>query len=135
MTSILNFVESAGTDYEATVYYDIGTGEITGSWCDLSEPAGLCAHSLGVELPAGDGRSFAWAPGGGSGPFGQRVVTGVGQGAILNLEGSQFARITLSGGSAGASQGAALSAPDSGWLPHNSQQWTTILPCRRSIAP
>jgi hypothetical protein len=109
-------LESAGTTYEATVYYDIGKGEVTGSWCDLSQPAGLCSHTLGVELPAGDGRSFAWPPGGGSGPFGQRVVTGVGQGAILNLEGSQFARITLSGGSAGASQGAALSAPDSGWL-------------------
>ena len=99
-----------------TLYYDIGAGEVTGSWCDLTSPPGLCTEPLGAELPAGQGRSFAWPPAGGSGPFGQRVITGVGQGAILSLDGNAFTRLVLGGGSAGASQGAALSAPEEGWL-------------------
>ncbi|HEY4779816.1 MAG TPA: hypothetical protein VIH47_09515, partial [Solirubrobacterales bacterium] len=107
---------SGGEKHDATIYYDIGAGEVTGSWCDLTSPAGLCTQPLGAELPSGQGRSFAWPPSSGSGPFGQRVITGVGQGAILSLEGSAFARIALGGGSAGAGQGAALSAPDEGWL-------------------
>jgi hypothetical protein len=109
-------VEAGGGGYPMTFYYDIGDGEVSGSWCDLTAPAGLCTHELGAELPSGDGRSFAWPPASGSEPFGRRVLTGVGQGAILSLEGSAFARITLAGGSAGASRGAALAAPDAGWL-------------------
>jgi hypothetical protein len=107
---------SGGEKHDVTVYYDVGAGEVTGSWCDLTSPAGLCTHPLGAELPAGQGRSFAWPSGGASEPFGRRAVTGIGQGAMLSLEGSAFARIPLGGGSAGASQGAALSAPDEGWL-------------------
>jgi hypothetical protein len=107
---------SGGEKDDATLYYDIGAGEVTGSWCDLTSPPGLCTEPLGAELPAGQGRSFAWPPGGGSGPFGQRVITGVGQGAILSLEGDAFTRLVLGGGSAGASEGAALSAPEEGWL-------------------
>jgi hypothetical protein len=109
-------IDAGGSSYPATFYYDVAKGEVTGSWCDLGAPAGLCAHELGAELPSGDGRSFAWPPSGGSDPFGSRVVTGVGQGAILSLAGSAFSRITLAGGSAGASLGAALAAPDAGWL-------------------
>src|ERR1700733_11672877 len=102
---------SGGEKHDATIYYDIGAGEVTGSWCALTSPAGLCTQPLGAELPSGQGRSFAWPPGGTSGPFGQRVITGVGQGAILSLEGSAFARIALGGGSAGAGPGAPLGAP------------------------
>lgn len=109
-------IVAGSSSYPATFYYDIGAGEVTGSWCDLSAPAGLCAHALEAELPSGDGRSFAWPPTGGGEQFGRRVVTGIGQGAILSLEGSAFARIALAGGAAGTSFGAALASPDSGWL-------------------
>jgi hypothetical protein len=108
-------IGAGGADYDATFYYDLGTKEVTGSWCDLDEPAGLCSRELGAELPDAGGRSFAWPPASGS-PFGARVITGVGQGAILSLEGEVFSRLTLAGGAAGAAQGAALTAPDAGWL-------------------
>jgi hypothetical protein len=101
---------------ETTIFYDISSGEVTGAWCDLEAPAGLCTHPLGAELPERAGRSFAWPAKGASEPYGSRVVTGVGQGAILSLAGESFERIPLAGGTAGAEQGAALSAPDEGWL-------------------
>jgi hypothetical protein len=107
---------SGGQAFDATAYYDIGAAEVTGAWCDLAAPPDLCTHPLGFELPSGQARSFAWASGG---AFGQRVVTGVGQGAILSFAASAFQRIPLAGGDAGASLGAALSAPDSGWLGAN----------------
>jgi hypothetical protein len=102
--------------HDATLYYDDAAGEVTGSWCDLTAPAGLCTFPLGSELPSDQGRSFAWPPGGSSGPFGTRAVTGVGQGAILSLEGSAFRRLTFVGGTAGAEDGAALASPEEGWL-------------------
>jgi hypothetical protein len=106
-------LSSGGQSYDATIYYDIAQGAVTGSWCDLSAPAGLCVFPLGSDLPAAGARSFAWPSGG---PFGGRTITGVGQGAMLNLEGNVFTRIALAGGNAGADAGAALSAPDEGWL-------------------
>jgi hypothetical protein len=105
-----------GAKHEATIYFDAGKDEVTGAWCDLAAPAGLCTQPLEVELPSGAGRSFAWPPAAGYGPYGARAVTGVGQGALLILESSSFLRIPLSGGAAGALQGAALAAPESGWL-------------------
>ncbi len=98
---------------EATIYYDRGAGQVTGSWCDYPHPSQLCQSPLGTELPSGQARSFAWPDGG---PYGRRTITGVGQGAIVNLEGTAFNRIPLAGGEAGADLGAALSAPDQGWL-------------------
>ena len=71
---------------------------------------------LRSELPSGQGRSFAWPPTASSGPFGTRAITGVGQGAILSLEGNAFRRLTFVGGSAGSTEGAALSTPEEGWL-------------------
>jgi hypothetical protein len=106
-------LSAGGQTFDATAYYDIGAGEVTGAWCDLASPGGLCTDPLEFELPAGPGRSFAWPLGG---AFGQRVVTGVGQGAILSFAGSAFERISLGGGDAGSDQGAALSAPGTGWL-------------------
>jgi hypothetical protein len=100
--------------HDATIYFDIAAGKVSGSWCDLA--TALCTFPLGSELPTGDGRSFAWPPAGASGPFGTRAITGVGQGAILSLEGSAFRRLTFVGGDAGSSQGAALSSPEEGWL-------------------
>jgi hypothetical protein len=98
---------------DGTFFYSIPAGRMTGSWCDLNSPAGLCAHPLDAEFPAGEYRSFAWPSGG---PFGQRAVTGVGEGALLELEGESFLRLPLSGGSSGAEFGAALSSPEAGWL-------------------
>lgn len=105
-----------GERFDATIYFEDAAGKVVSSWCDLSNPAGLCTRTLGAELPSGQNRSFAWPPEGGSGPYGRRTITGVGQGAILNLEGTAFTRVSLAGGGAGAERGAALSAPDAGWL-------------------
>lgn len=102
---------------DATVYYDGLEGGLTGSWCDLGAAAGLCEFALGAELSAGGGRSFAWPSGGNpDSPYGGRTITGLGQGAILNLEGTGFVRLALAGGSAGGAEGAALDASLEGWL-------------------
>lgn len=103
-------------NHDATVYFDISKGELTGSWCDLGSAPGLCLQPLGSELPAGQGRSFAWPADGSSGQFGTRAITGVGQGAILSLEAATFRRLTFVGGDAGSKEGAALSSPEEGWL-------------------
>ena len=109
-----------GESSDATVYYDAAEGELTASWCDLEAAAGLCRFGLGSELPAGGGRSFAWPPDGEAGdPYGKRAITGLGEGAILDLEGTGFTRVALAGGNAGAAEGAALDASDEGWLGAN----------------
>ncbi|HET6999118.1 MAG TPA: hypothetical protein VFI03_11065 [Solirubrobacterales bacterium] len=105
----------AGGAHDATVYFDLGDGEVIGAWCDLPVPS-LCSFPLESDLSSGQGRSFAWPPGGGSGSFGTRAITGVGEGAILSLEGSGFRRLTFVGGDAGSDEGAALSSAEEGWL-------------------
>ncbi|HUB99554.1 MAG TPA: hypothetical protein VMS11_07005 [Solirubrobacterales bacterium] len=107
---------AGGAKQEATAYYDIAAGEVTASWCDLTSPAGLCTFALGSELPSGEGRSFAWPANGASGPHGTRVITGIGPGAILSLQGTAFIRNPIASGNAGSEFGAALSAPEEGWL-------------------
>jgi hypothetical protein len=102
-----------GESSDATVYYDIAQGKLTGSWCDLAAAAGLCEYGLESELPGGEGRSFAWATGD---PYGKRAITGLGQGAVLSLEGTAFTRLALAGGNAGAGEGAALEESGEGWL-------------------
>jgi hypothetical protein len=116
-----------GQPFDATLYYDIAEGdprqgEVTGSWCDpvegLPEEAGkaLCEFPLGSKLPGGEARSFAWAPADPTTePYGRRAITGVGRGEMLIFESGAFSRIPLSGGG-GTNAGAALSAPDEGWL-------------------
>src|SRR6185437_9033895 len=47
---------------------------------------------------------------------GSRVLAGVEEGAIVSLLGTSFARNPLVGGDAGSTEGAALSAPEEGWL-------------------
>lgn len=103
------------TEAEATIYYDIGKGQVTGSWCDLSA-SGLCTYPLGLKLATGPGRSFAWPSKGAGEPFGTRVLTGVEEGSIVSLVGTEFQRNPLVGGDAGADFGAALSSPEEGWL-------------------
>lgn len=118
---------------DATVYYDLSKGEVTGSWCDMpglstAAQEKLCLFPLGSELPGGEGRSFAWPPvDPGREPFGQRAITGVGRGAMLILAGGSFARIPLDG-NGGAAAGAALSAPDQGWLGPSYRLTRTPIP-------
>jgi hypothetical protein len=100
------------------------SGEVTASWC-----AAQCTHTLPLlateGLPSGSSRSFAWAQGGSSSPFGQRVITGLGEGVTLRLEGSEFKRVVSLGGSeppndVGGTLGAAFSGPFEGWLGNGS---------------
>lgn len=138
----LQLAGEAGT-YDATVYFDAAAGEVTGTWCDQPTPAGFCQYELGAELPGGQNRSFAWPPSEGN-PYGRRVVTGVGQGALLVLGGTAFARYSVAGGDAGTSRGAALFAPEEGWLgaqpalqltrnPEPSQLQSWPVPFRRPL--
>jgi hypothetical protein len=96
------------------------SGQVTGSWCNI--PAGAkagtppCAYTLPTSLPTGASRSIAW-PGS---PFGQRVITGLPDGASLRLEGTVFTRVLGLGAEGdsnpGAIDGAAFSEPREGWL-------------------
>ena len=103
-------VKVGSESFDATVYLDRaegdpGFGELTASWCDAGgNGAELCSRPFGSELPAGFGHSIAW-PATPTEPFGRRVITGVGQGAILSLSGETFTRIPLAGGEAGTAQG------------------------------
>jgi hypothetical protein len=109
-----------GVDSQATFYFDaqpgsLREGQVEASWCDLGAP--LCTFPLESELSAAAGTSFAWPPDGGSAdPYGTRVITGVGQGAMTSLNGVTFTHLPLLGGSAGATGGAALQSPTEGWL-------------------
>ena len=102
---------------DGTLFYNFEKAEFTGSWCDLQGAAAvMCTGPLGSQLQGGEGRSFAWPGNGAPGEeFGSRAITGVGQGAMLIFEHGAFSRIPLDG-SGGSSAGAALSAPDQGWL-------------------
>ncbi len=117
----------------ATFYYDYASGEVTASWCALAAPAGLCTHPEAAELPVGEGRSFAWPPSEGR-PYGQRVVTGIGQGAMVSLNGEAFERIPIGAG-AGAALGAALASPEEGWLGASTPLRLTRNPAPSSLQP
>jgi hypothetical protein len=105
-----------GAQLDATIYYDIGAGGVTGSWCD----AAACASPFGAKLSRQIGyRSFAW-PGPG---FGTRVITNpldpgggeeTNRGTYLRFSEGQFARMPGGGGNFRPS--GAFSSLDSGWL-------------------
>jgi hypothetical protein len=105
-----------GVQRDVTIYYDIGSGGVTGSWCDATP----CGGELGVKFSRQLGyRSFAW-PGG---EFGTRIVTNLldpgggeesNRGTYLRFSEGQFARIPGGGGNFRAS--GAFSNLDSGWL-------------------
>ena len=105
-----------GAPHDATIYYGIGAGAVTGSWCDASP----CSAPLGIKFSRQLGyRSFAW-PGGG---FGTRVVTNpldpgggeeTNRGTYLRFEAGQFVRMPGGGGNFRSS--GAFSSVDSGWL-------------------
>jgi hypothetical protein len=92
-------------------------GNVSTSWCTPAAPA--CPHELPEALPKGPSRSIAWAN---SGTYGERVITGLSEGASLRLEGESFTRVLSLGGGQGAQQnpgaehGAAFSEPGEGWL-------------------
>ena len=101
---------------DVTLFYDVGAGAVTGSWCDAS----VCGGALGVKLSRQGGyRSFAW-PGG---EFGTRVITNPldpggseesNRGTYLRFADGAFARMPGAGGNFHPS-GAFFNA-DSGWL-------------------
>jgi hypothetical protein len=92
------------------------TARALASWC-----AAGCSYDLG-ELPGGPSRSFAWADPGNPQGFGQRVITGLNEGASLRLDGATFTRVLALGAGeeqfqdVGGSRGAAFSSPTEGWL-------------------
>ena len=107
----------AGASQDITIFYDIGSGAVTRSWCD---GPGVCDEALGVKFSRQIGyRSFAWA----GGAFGSRIVTNPldvsggeesNRGTYLRLDGSSFAR--LPGGGGNFRSGGAFYSDSSGWL-------------------
>lgn len=107
----------AGSPTDITIFYDIGSGAVSGSWCDA---AAVCAAPLGVKFSRQIGyRSFAW-PGSGAGT---RIVTnpldvGGGEesnrGTYLRLNGGAFERLPGAGGN--FRSGGAFLNDSSGWL-------------------
>jgi hypothetical protein len=98
------------------------SGEVLASWCNASASSPSCTHPLPEEsLPTGPSRSFAWANSSAATPFGERVITGLGEGVSLRLEDTEFTRVLALGGSeapedVGGTLGAAFSNPHEGWL-------------------
>jgi hypothetical protein len=96
-------------------------GHVLASWCNVPEGS-PCTYTLPDSLPQGPSRSFAWADPGNSSGYGQRVITGLGEGVSLRLEGSSFVRVLALGADeqsfldVGGTRGAAFSSPREGWL-------------------
>jgi hypothetical protein len=108
-----------GVPTDIAVFYDIGSGVVTGSWCDAAAVCGA-GNTLGVRFSRQIGyRSFAW-PGSGAGT---RIVTnpldtGGGEesnrGTYLRFSGGAFERLPGAGGNFRA--GGAFYNDSSGWL-------------------
>jgi hypothetical protein len=106
-----------GVSRDLTIFFDIGAGAVTGSWCDAES---VCTESLGVKFSRQIGyRSFAW-PGPG---FGARIVTnpldaGGGEDSngstYLRLDEGTFAR--LPGGAGNFRATGAFYNDTGGWL-------------------
>jgi hypothetical protein len=111
-----------GDGYDFTLYYDIGEGKVTGSWCDGRDGAAqpICEHPLNARFGRLAGyRSFAFD---GSG-YGTRIITNpllpggddtTNLGAYLRLEGTTFRRMPGAGTDNAA--GGAFTSADDGWL-------------------
>ena len=129
---------SAGGPFDFTLYYDIGQGKVSASWCDAPDSGGhaLCSYSFGARFGRRAGyRSFAWdGPG-----FGTRVITNplepggddmTNMGTYLSLSGHAFQRI--GGGGTDDAPSGAFSAPDHGWL-EGPVQITSAAPPQRAV--
>lgn len=109
-------LDSGGAAREFTLFFDVGAGRVTGSWCS----APVCDYPLAARLSTGVGyRSFAWAGGG----FGTRVITNsldpggddrTNRGTYLRLTGTEFRRMPGAGGNFRPS--GAFASADDGWL-------------------
>lgn len=120
-------------------------GDVVASWCQI--PAGApakttpCTHELPEALPSGPSRSFAWANPSTPEGLGERVITGLGEGVSLRLEGTSFTRVLALGGSPGSDDvggtfGAAFSNPREGWLGnHLLPVHLTMKPTASRLAP
>jgi hypothetical protein len=105
-----------GAQRDASIFYGIAAGAVTGSWCD----AAACSSPLGFKFSRQVGyRSFAWAGPG----FGTRVITNpldpgggeeTNRGTYLRFAEGQFVRMPGGGGSFRSS--GAFAGLDSGWL-------------------
>ncbi|MDR9373103.1 hypothetical protein Q5424_28655, partial [Conexibacter sp. JD483] len=126
-------VAGDGQSGDATVLVSAAApdGAPLGSWC---EPRALCAGAaaLGAALPTSYG-SFAW-PGDGERAVGNRLVSGLANGALLSFDGPGDAVHTVAGGAGGGAiqgpggvalseagqpvrpGGAAFLSPQEGWL-------------------
>ncbi len=122
--------------YDFTLYYDIGAGKLTGSWCDARGAGGeaLCEHPFGARFGREAGyRSFAFeGPG-----YGTRIITNPllpdgedasNMGSYLRFEGTTFAR--MPGAGADNAPGGAFYSPDDGWLEGPVQITSTQQPER-----
>jgi hypothetical protein len=126
-----------GSDgYDFTLYYDIGQGKVTGSWCDARDSSGvaLCEHPFGARFGRLSGyRSFAFdGPG-----YGTRILTNpllpggedtTNLGSYLSFEGATFTR--MPGAGADNAPGGAFYSPQDGWLEGSVQVTTAQQPER-----
>jgi hypothetical protein len=88
-----------------------------GKWC-YPPIASVCPQSLGAALPTPYERSpyesFAWS-GAGEDP-GTRIITGLPDGAMLELSGGRFTYTVGAGGQVEGLGGAAFDSPREGWV-------------------
>jgi hypothetical protein len=101
---------------------DVASASVAGRWC-YPIIVSACEQSLGAELPA-QYHSFALpassAGGAVEGP-GQRIITGLPEGAMLELAGGGFEHVAGAGGQGGGEYGAAFSftgkgSVEQGWI-------------------
>ncbi|MBJ7354213.1 MAG: hypothetical protein JHC98_05255 [Thermoleophilaceae bacterium] len=113
-----------GTAEDLTAYFDIGSDQVTATWCDAVGAADPCDHEFGSKFSRSVGyRSTAW-PGSG---FGTRVITGAlnargdlssNRGTYLSLDGDAFVRVPGIGDADKVTS--ALSSATSGWISPNA---------------
>jgi hypothetical protein len=90
---------------------------VLGSWCyQTGSSSGTCTQGqpLGEQLPT-TYQSFAW-PGSSASDAGTRIITGLPQGARLELSEGKFTYRIGAGGDVGGEGGAAFSSLQQGWI-------------------
>jgi hypothetical protein len=100
----------------------VSAATVDGVWCTAELAGSGCANQLESALPTTGGyTSFAWA-GTGEGPTsnpGQRIITGLDNGGLLELSGpGDFVPAVGTGGAGDGSEpdGAAFASPTEGWI-------------------
>ena len=119
----LHGVGAASTSLFFKPLSKVAGGQVQASWCQPPQGAPACSYELPEALPSGSSRSIAWADGS---QFGERVITGLGEGVSLSLHGAVFERVLALGAGPnsaedpGATYGAAFVSPSEGWLGANA---------------